>query len=386
MAVVSTFDCVSIEEGLDLILSLLEPDNDGTYFPRRISTKMTDGRQIMVNNKEEALSEYRKSGLLDCEISAYRYPIPTVRGINTQPVNFTKIDVDGKSFKTNKALEQCLQDVLNNCRNKLGTSPTVLWSGGGYHPLLSFDTKSKDGDDIVLELESIFREFHSPLQAVSQKFMKYVEKLMTDNRADSNHNPSLGSCLVRIPGSFNSKYKDKDGNLLPKSKVCIARLGDGNRPSITRLLEGFWGYLIQERNNEQMIRLYNEQRRIRRGIRFPDTLQRPQYLQNEMDWVKRLLDTPLHDYRECCTRFIVVPYLMNVKNLSDSEILDKTMAWLKKCEMVCRLNFGESEVKYKIKYIRKMRYDGKVVRPSLTKLQSRNPELYMILRNQRVIY
>jgi len=125
----STFTNVSIEDGLDLILSHLEPP----YFPRRIATKMTGNSQILVCSREEALGKFIESGLLDCEISAYKYPVPTIRGINLQVTNFVDIDIDLKHFKTMKMLEQCLQDTLSNCRDKLGANPTVIWSGGGYH-------------------------------------------------------------------------------------------------------------------------------------------------------------------------------------------------------------------------------------------------------------
>ena len=55
-------------EGLDFILSHLKNPN---RWPRTISTKSTEGKQITVYSKQEALSYYKDSNYLDCRISAY---------------------------------------------------------------------------------------------------------------------------------------------------------------------------------------------------------------------------------------------------------------------------------------------------------------------------
>ena len=57
-----------VTEGLDFILSHLK---NPTRWPRTISTKASEGRQITVYNKQEALSYYKDSKYLDCRISAY---------------------------------------------------------------------------------------------------------------------------------------------------------------------------------------------------------------------------------------------------------------------------------------------------------------------------
>lgn len=149
----TNLDPESIEYGLEIILSHFEPP----YFPRRMSTYLTGGRQIVVNSRDEAIARYKQSKLLDCRISAYPYPVPEVDGINAQIPNFFLSDLDRKGFKTNKALEQCLQQSLQNYVTKLhGAKPTMIWSGGGYHLLQSLDA------DIVLETDDrakIFRVY-----------------------------------------------------------------------------------------------------------------------------------------------------------------------------------------------------------------------------------
>src|SRR5215831_1321953 len=189
LTILDPIDLTSIEYGLDIILSHFEPP----YFPRRISTYLTAGRQIIVNNRDEALARFIQSNLLDCRISAYPYPVPEVDAINAQIPNFFLSDLDKNRFKTNKALEQCLQQSLQNYETNLhGAKPTVLWTGGGYHLLQSLDA------DIVLETQNIFKEFiaFNP----SRGLMRYAEMLMTDGKADPVHNNTVafGNCMIRI--------------------------------------------------------------------------------------------------------------------------------------------------------------------------------------------
>lgn len=42
-------------------------------WPRTIATKFTNGAQIPVQNKEDALQLYKDSNFIDCRISAYPY-------------------------------------------------------------------------------------------------------------------------------------------------------------------------------------------------------------------------------------------------------------------------------------------------------------------------
>jgi hypothetical protein len=123
-------------------------------------------------------------------------------------------DLDKKHY-TNKSFNQCMESTLQNFKNKLhGANPTVLWSGGGLHFLQPLYA------DVILEMESVFTEFDEP----SRKLMHYIEKLMTDNKADPCHSNtvSFSNCMVRIPGSYNSKYVKKNDNgelvLTPQSE------------------------------------------------------------------------------------------------------------------------------------------------------------------------
>jgi hypothetical protein len=58
---------IKVERGLDYILSHChEP-----LWPRTISTKTTEGRQVLISSQREALARFAQANYLDCRISAY---------------------------------------------------------------------------------------------------------------------------------------------------------------------------------------------------------------------------------------------------------------------------------------------------------------------------
>jgi hypothetical protein len=111
-----------VVEGLDFILSHIE----GPIWPRTISTKTTEGRQVSVCNKEEALARYEQANYLDCRINAY--PGYTQwNGTNRQASNLTLIDMDLSHFKSIEALDMALKKTLKNIRDKLDNAqPSVI--------------------------------------------------------------------------------------------------------------------------------------------------------------------------------------------------------------------------------------------------------------------
>ncbi|HEU4469176.1 MAG TPA: hypothetical protein VFR61_09110 [Nitrososphaeraceae archaeon] len=58
-----------------------------------------------------------------------------------------------------------------------------------------------DGGPKVLEQYDEFKEFSD----VSKKFLRFAANYLSNGNSDPNNNPSLKSCLLRIPGSVNSK-------------------------------------------------------------------------------------------------------------------------------------------------------------------------------------
>lgn len=100
-------------EGLDFILGhVKEP-----VWPRNISTHITERRQVLVFNREEALARFKQSNFLDCRISAYP-SFTHYKGINRQAPDFIFIDLDRTSFKTERAHKLALNVTLKISRKK----------------------------------------------------------------------------------------------------------------------------------------------------------------------------------------------------------------------------------------------------------------------------
>ena len=173
------------ESGLDYILSHFQ----GDLWPRTISTKATRGAQIPVRSKEEALKWFEQANFLDCKINGYPKRIEW-KGINLQAPNFIFIDLDLGRFKSRLALDKCLYKTLKNISEKfnLSVTPTVLWSGNGYHIYLPVEA-------FVLEQETEFARFGNP----SRKFIQFAESYLSNNKSDPEHTKGLSfkNCMVR---------------------------------------------------------------------------------------------------------------------------------------------------------------------------------------------
>jgi hypothetical protein len=217
--------------GLEYILSHFQEP----LFPRTISTKMTDSGQYLVYSEEEALARFEQANFLDCKIDAYPNHIEW-KGLNRQAPIFIFIDLDLGKFRSRLALDRALAKTLKNISEKFNTKviPTVIWSGNGYHIYLPVDA-------FILEQESEFARFGNP----SRKFIQFAEPYLSNNKSDPEHSRGLSfkNCMIRIPGSFNSK----NGKL---EEVKIIQKWDGNRPSIKPLLYRFDLYLLVRRGKE----------------------------------------------------------------------------------------------------------------------------------------
>jgi hypothetical protein len=110
-----TFD-KEVKTGLDFILGHFAV----FAFPRTISTKTTEGRQVWVNNKAEALARFKQANYLDCRINAY-----SKHDIKGDP-NFIFIDIDSTQQST-------IDRILKGRLQSINANPTVLFTGSGYH-------------------------------------------------------------------------------------------------------------------------------------------------------------------------------------------------------------------------------------------------------------
>jgi hypothetical protein len=337
----------NIEWGLDYILGHFQEP----LWPRTISTKTTEGRQVLISNRKEALARFVQANYLDCRISAYppnadENPSATQKfsGLeNITPWNIiVMIDLDRSNFTTERGLQVALSRTLGNIKEKLGSNPTVLWSGRGYHVILPLNSNG-----IILET---IKEFES-VDSISLKFLRYAESYLSLNKSDSQHNytVSFNNCMLRIPGSINSKNGQT---------VKITQKWDGVRAEINYLLTGFSRHII----NENYIELKKAQKLKQKSSVSVDQ-------NNCIGWIERLLQTPLQDYRK-------VPYLLNIRRLSEQGTTDIIVDWLNQCKQLRRLDFN---YKQKIKDGIEGAKEG-YLPISREKLRNENSILYSLLQ------
>ncbi len=355
---VTSYDNAVIE-GLEYILSHFI--HQMQLWPRTISTKTTEGRQVIVYSKEEALARFKQANYMDCRISAYPYWRPSITsdfvGIkNTIAPDFIMIDLDLCNFDlSHKALRHALRHTLRKIKEILQLhSPTVIWSGNGYHIYISINTPVLEN---IKEL--------SDIEQISTKFIRFAEWYLSNGKSDSAHNTtvSLNNCLLRITGSINSKNN-------AQVKLVSEFNNKAPLPNINLLIGSFYAYIRDQQSKEQSLILHNGS-----------------YNNNSnnnkcIHWIEKLLQTPLADHRKECIWRILAPYLINVKKLSYEESFAILIDWLDKCSKVHRLFFNpRSKIKQDLTDAIKTRYYP----IGLTKLYSTDKELYNFLQKQGVI-
>lgn len=350
-----------IYQGLDFILRhFLEP-----VFPRKIMTKCV-GHQVEIFSRQEGLDYFKASRYKDCRINAYP-PFTEFNGINRTPISFLVIDLDLRDFANSKEkLDRAVNKTLSKIEEIIGGVPTELWTGNGYHIY-------QPVSGIILEETETFYEFTKNVNKdLTSLFIQFAEEYFTESTADRLHNPTVKSCLLRIPGSLNSKSiadKNKD------PKVKIIQKWDGKRPSIQPLLRDFRRWLIQKRIND----VAELKKQEKKHSEFQIMASQSQEHKNRIMWIEKgILENPLADHRKYIIWRILSPYLLNVRTLPKEESYIVIKDWLDKCNKLENLNFN---AKLKVKEGLKGAHKG-YFPISLEKLKEENKELYDIVINR----
>ena len=340
----SNNDTIEFEKNIDFILSHF-PEKD--QFPRVISTQKTKDSHVLVFSKEEVLQHFKESDFIDCKINAYP-DYTKFKEIQRYPPNFIFIDLDKQDFRSERSFKLALNKTLKNIKERLeGGHPTILETGGGYHIYQPIEST-------ILEEVMDFNEFKEP----SQNFLKFAENHLSNHKADPQHHPKFRSCMIRIPGSFNSKRFTKDYEIF---QVKIVQKWNGLRPNIKKILGNYYSYLVKQKVDEM-----RKENRTRNN--YSTSI-------DKIDWIERLLQTPLEEGRKNCLWKILCPYLINVKHLSFDHAYLILKEWLNECNDKRQLDFSPD---YKIKTC--LKGVGKYLPPNLEKLKQYNLDLYQKLR------
>ena len=319
-----------VKDGIDFLLSHCVGRQK--LFPRKMSTFASEGKQFTIYNKEQILDDCIKSNFIDCRLNAY----PVLEDGILQAPNIIFIDLDLPSkysdYQNNlQLLEKNLDQSLKIIKGKLsGFTPTIVWTGNGYHIYIVLDIRP-------LELISDLKELSSN---PSYEFLRYTENIFTNNKGDRNHKPSFNSCLLRIPETFNSKNSS--------GVKIIQRYNVNKIPSIDnqQLLREFRLFLADMDIRQKRIAEPNTKRgNISVKNLYHSTTQ---YI-----WIERLLETAIEDGRKYTLWKILCPYLVNVKKLQYEESYKILKTWLEKCNELKNLDFNpDVEIKAKLNHVK----------------------------------
>jgi hypothetical protein len=195
--------------------------------------------------------------------------------------------------------------------------------------------------------------------------MQFAEDFFTEKKGDPQHRPSIKSCLIRIPGTINSKCNQA---------VKIVQRWDGTRPPINYVLRDFRTWLVTEK--------INDKREEERYSKYTISSKNSSYnygSANTIPWIEKLLQTPIADYRKYALWRIIMPYLFSIKKLPESEVIDIAQTWLNKCDLLRSLDFNAKYlIRQNIRNSKKNRY----LPIGFDKLSSEIKELHDIISAQ----
>ena len=343
-----------IEDNIHFILTHFSGQE--FLYPRSIMTTRTNG-QVYIDSEEKMMKYFREADFVDCRINGYPGHNESER--NQLYPSFIFIDLDLSICSTCKypirKLDYILKQTLKKIKEEIDGHPSVLWTGGGYHIYQPIKVITKNHEKQSLETFKELEEFVPfTRNDLTSEFMRFAEKYLTGGKGDPKHNPSINSCLIRIPETINSKYNEK---------VKIIQEWDGLEAIANPLVLPFLDHLIQ-------LKIENEESKKRK--QNSDSINKS----NKIAWIDKLLETPIPDHRYFCLWHILIPYLVNIKVLSENEVVSVLTEWLDKCNKVKKVKW-----RYPQRIKEQLRYDKGYPPISLENLKKENFELYKILQN-----
>lgn len=300
---------MNIEQGLDFILSHFE-----TGFPRKISTMATGGKQVLVDSKEEALEFFKKANYVDCRIAAFGD-----HEIENELPNLIFVDLDDKT-------------AINETRalfyKEIKAIPTILSTGNGFHLIQPINMISLKNQ----------RHLGKIVEEPAKKFLLFAERYLTNMKCDMANHPSLRSCLLRIPSSYNSKS--------PNTQVTVIQEWNGIRADVRNL--PFKTYL------QSLDQTYTTRSAYTRS--------------GTIQYIENLLRHKVSEGRKRICALVLCLYFANVRQVPLEEATKTIFEYFDG-------HISNSTISYKLKEVRRKN----ILPYSLKKMREGDPELYEIV-------
>ncbi len=340
----TSLEHITVEQGLDFMLEHFSQP----LWPRMVSTAATRREQREVDGKDRAMLYYHAALWEDCRISGYG------RGQTSPDLLF--IEFDAADFASKRAFRLALTTTLKDIEREIAGHPTVLWSGRGYHIIQPIYCPRPLEE--VRELATL-EPYHT-----SNKFLQFAERYLSSNRYDKAHHPAIKSCMLRIPGSINSKCKE----LGLDPEVKIIQRWNKCRPDYRLLIGDFHADLVEKQQHR------------RRGGSSSVKCNNIATFGITIPWVEKLLQTPIDDYRKHARDLILVPYLVLRRGMANpDQVCDIVMQWADKCGELRRLEPSRDAFAAKVRSRTYEVTQDRISHMKWSTLQERNPELCKIL-------
>ena len=236
--------------------------------------------------------------------------------------------------------------------------PTVLFTGGGYHIYQPVYIPT------ALEYITEFSKFDRP----SEQFLRFAKDFLSNGKADKQNNPSFRSCLLRIPGSVNSKYNTKVIIIQEWNRIRV--------PIALDLLEEFRIYSIQKKIDQIVKRqkIWKERSKNKKNI---DVNANDEYFA----CIDKLLPTPIPYFIKLIINLVLSPYLINVRKLPYEESYKIIKEWLDKCNDIKKLD-SYRNFENRIDYALKTSYKKQIPPMSIITLKTNYKDLYFLLEHK----
>jgi hypothetical protein len=352
-----------VADGLDFMLAILPSGNE---FPRNILVGSYQ-EPYKVWNKADILYRYKAMLYEDCYLNAfpnYQWMIdngdlpPTYR----PPPNHLMVDLDREDFVDERAFQQAVDFVKANISKHIkgitGKYPIIVDSGNGYHIHVPMPGIRNSFEEVPE-----FAQFKTDKPSeLDQIFLRYLENKLTGGKADKRHKPSVNSLMFRVPGTINTKARDR-GRAHPYVRVVeghkhvnmlIARerwmphsfkVNNASRPT-DELLNDFYLYLMHKKVDSRVEDSERTEKRLWQSLE-------PKRADADIGiipWIEKILQVGVEDQRKDLLFWLLAPYLITIKRLDHEQAFDILDGWLAKCNEVRRLEPKLSEFRRRVNH------------------------------------
>jgi hypothetical protein len=247
--------------------------------------------------------------------------------------------------------------------------PTVLDSGNGFQVLLPIETDPtkyavpmdyETKDDLIpgrtLDSARSFALAYSNPANVSpgSELLRCAADVLSCNKSDDGNNPSVRSCMVRAPGSYNGKLIAKGITDKPVSIVQRGSWEQGKKGHIMYLLPYLDAHIKKEKLKRAKMLTDARNKRLKRERNlqafenagsgyYYNQKSRAEILQLHYWYIEMFMRTPVDDFRKRGAALLLAPYLMRIKCLP-YELAEKIiLQWLSACDRVKMLDFDAAD-------------------------------------------